>query len=373
MSVLFTPFTIKNVEIKNRFVRSATYEGMGTANWLPSDSLVKLYNELTDGEVGLIVTGAVTVERPMPLQSAEWGSMQAAIDDDRCIDGWRRLADVVKSRGSRIVMQLYHPGRRLGLIFDDQRVVAPSAIPDKRTNATPRALSVEEIQELVEKFAQAILRSRKAGFDGVQLQGCHGVLISDFISPFTNVRTDQYGGSTANRARFVVEILQRARELVGSDYPLLIKMNCDDFVSGGLEITEAKKVASILADTGIDCIEVTGGIPESAFFQRHLDRETMKGPEKEGYFRTLSSAIKGAVDVPVILVGGLRTPSVMERVIAEGMADLVALSRPLIREPDLVKLWKAGDTSSSSCVSCNKCYQVLQRPLRCYMKQPITE
>jgi 2,4-dienoyl-CoA reductase-like NADH-dependent reductase (Old Yellow Enzyme family) len=365
MSILFTAATINGVKIKNRFVRSATYEGMGTPDWRPTRSLAVLYSELADAEIGLIITGGVHIDRDIELQKTEFGSFQMAIDQDNCIEDWQRITELVKKHGSKIMLQIYHPGRRGRL-----SPIAPSAVADKTLNIKPRAMTVVEIRDLVEKFAQACRRSLEAGFDGVQLHGAHGQLISNFISPYTNIRTDQYGGSTENRARFVVEIIERARELVGTNYPLMIKMNCNDFVPAGLDAYEAARVARIIVQVGVDCIEVSGGIPESRSVIMRLDRQTLKGPNNESYFRDLGLSIKKTVSVPVILVGGMRTPSIMENIIEEGIADFISLSRPLIREPALVKRWKTGDRSKARCLSCSECFfKVLMQPLKCYAKE----
>jgi len=364
MSILFTASSIKSVKIKNRFVRSATYEGMGTSDWRPTRKLAELYCELADAEVGLIITGGIHVDRDIEFQKARYGSFQMAIDRDNCIKDWRKITELVKSYGAKIMMQIYHPGRRGGI-----SPIAPSSVTDRALNIKSRVLTISEIKDLVEFFSQACRRSLEAGFDGVQLHGAHGRLINNFFSPITNIRTDKYGGSTENRARFVVEIIERARELVGRHYPLLIKMNCDDFVSGGLNANEAVGLAKIITQAGVDCIEVTGGTPESLPFIKRLDRQTITGSHKEAYFRNLSLTIKKAVDVPVILVGGMRTPRVMEEIIEKGIADFISLSRPFIREPVLVKQWKLGGKSKARCISCSECMKVLLEPLKCYAKE----
>jgi len=370
MSVLFTEANIKSLKIKNRFVRSATYEGMGTPDWGPSRRLAELYNELADGEVGLIITGGTFIERHNNFALPEGVPVPVAMDRDRCVDKWPEIVEEVHRRGSRIVLQVNHSGPRDNPFLRGEAPIASSDVLNKTGALVARTMTTGEIQEYIEKFAQACRRSKEAGFDGVQLHGGHGFLISSFISPHMNTRTDEYGGSTENRARFISEIAERARQLVGVDYPLMIKMNCDDFFPGGLVVNEAVRIAQIVEAAGIDCIEVTGGIPESVHYLRGLDRELARQPEKErkeAFFRTLGSAIKKAVDVPIILVGGIRTPGVMEKIIEEGVADFVSLSRPFIREPDLVKRWKAGDRSRASCISCNRCLKnVFAHTLRCH-------
>ncbi|MBI5115795.1 NADH:flavin oxidoreductase [Candidatus Poribacteria bacterium] len=368
MSILFTRARINNLEMQNRFVRSATFEGMGTANWGPAESLGVLYGNLADGGVGLIVTGGAFVERYKKFPQFKSGAPHpVAIDNDSLIDEWRRITEGVHKHGSRIVMQITHLGRQDNPVLRGTDPIAPSLVPDRISGFAPRPMTVKEIQDMVERFAQACRRTREAGFDGVQLHGGHGFLISNFLSPYTNVRTDQYGGATENRSRFVVEIVKRARELTGDDYPLMIKMNCDDFVPGGLVVDEAVRIAGIIVEAGIDCIEVTGGIRESAGYIRRLDALATRNVNREAYFQTLSVALKKGVDVPIILVGGMRTPSVMENVVREKIADFVALARPFICEPDLIRKLKAGDWSTSKCASCNTCLKnAFVHPLRCY-------
>jgi 2,4-dienoyl-CoA reductase-like NADH-dependent reductase (Old Yellow Enzyme family) len=202
------------------------------------------------------------------------------------------------------------------------------------------------------------------------LHSCHGFLINNFISPYANVRNDKYGGSTENRARFIVEIIERARELVGPEFPILIKMNFDDFIDGGLQRAEAIRIAQKIVKAGIDCIEVTGGTHSN-----NPDRISAAGIHKcedEAYFREYAKALKQSVDVPVILVGGNRSYENMSKLVADGVSDFVSMSRPLIREPGLIKRWWDGDLEKARCISCNKCRENMAlRSLRCYEEEPL--
>jgi 2,4-dienoyl-CoA reductase-like NADH-dependent reductase (Old Yellow Enzyme family) len=233
-------------------------------------------------------------------------------------------------------------------------------------------MTVGEIKEMVEKFAQACRRVKEAGFDAVQLVGCHGYLVNNFISPYANVRTDEYGGSTENRARFIVEIMKRARGLVGAEYPLMIKMNFDDFIDGGLGKDEALRIAKIIVRGGIDCIEVSGGTQAGG--GKHISVKGINTEEKEAYFQSYAKALKEHVSIPLILVGGLRTPSVMEKLVEDRVTDLVSMCRPFIREPQLIKRWNDGDLAKAKCISCNKCFENwMKRPTRCYIEEPLEE
>ncbi len=369
MSKMFEPVTIKNIEIRNRIARSATYEGMGNHNGEPGPRLAQLYNSLAEGGIGLLITSAAIIERfKMPLPEGADMAYPTYIDTDDVIELWKPIVADVKSRGAAIAMQIVHIGRQEAPVLRmGEPPIAPSAVEERESGVMPREMSIDEIKEMIEKFAQACRRVKEAGFDAVQLHGGHGYLISNFISPYTNRRTDEYGGDTARRAKFIVDIVARARELVGEDYPIMIKMNCDDFIPEGLTKDEAARVASVIEQGGIDCIEVTGGIYES---RKEMDRKGINTEEKEAYLRTYAEALREAVRIPLILVGGMRSPSVIEKVLAEGIADVVSLSRPFIREPQLVKRWMEGDTDRATCISCSQCGDnVFTQPLRCYVEE----
>lgn len=369
MSKMFEPVQIKELKLRNRTVRSATYEGMGTHTGEPTEKLAQLYNNLAEGDIGLIVTCGTLIERfKVPLPEGADLPYPTVIDSDEMIAAWRPIVADVHTRGAAIAMQIVHPGRQDNPAFRGGELpIAPSAVEEKVSGVTPREMTVAEIQDIVEQFAQVCRRVKEAGFDAVQLHGGHGYLLSNFISPYTNCRTDEYGGDTARRARIIVDIVRRARELVGEDFPIMIKMNCDDFVPGGLTKEESARVAAVIAEGGIDCIEITGGIAES---QDETSRKGIKKEEDEAYFRPYAEALRGAVSIPLILVGGLKTPTVVDRVLSDGVSDMVAFCRPLIREPQLIKRWKEGDLRKATCISCNQCGENLfLGPLCCYVEE----
>jgi len=260
MSVLFSPGSIKNIGLKNRFVRSATYEGMGSHEWRPSEKLAALYERLADGGIGLIITGGAMVKRFRNLQKNPKGSYPLAIDNDDLCNDWKRITDRIHGRGSKIVMQLCYMDFWEAPSPASDTSSSQAETKERAGTIMPADLTIDEIQNIIHEFAEACHRTKKADFDGAQLHGGHGFLISRFISPYLNRRNDHYGGTTENRSRFIIEIVKRARELVGNDYPLSIKMNCDDFFPGGLVVEEAARIARKIVKAGIDCIEVTGGI-----------------------------------------------------------------------------------------------------------------
>jgi len=208
--------------------------------------------------------------------------------------------------------------------------------------------------EILEAFGQAARRAKEAGFDGIQLHVAHGYLLSQFLSPAFNKRQDAYGGSVENRARAAVEALRRVRSEVGNDYPVLIKINSDDAVEGGLTVEDSLQAALLLQEAGVDAVEVSGGSVVSGDLSP--SRGKINAEEKEAYFRDAAKQFKEKLRVPVILVGGFRSFGLAERLVNEGYADYVSMCRPFIREPDLVKRWKSGDLRPATCVSDNQCF-----------------
>lgn len=369
---LFEPASIKGIQLRNRFVRSATAEGMTTFDGHPTQELKEIYCKLAEGEIGLIITCGACIEAWQDYPQTLGLISPFAIYEDHYIKTWQKITRAVHERGTKIAMQIGHLGRQDIPELRGSAPIAPSAIPIKGSDVVPREMNISDIKEIVEKFAQACRRVKEAGFDAVQFHGAHGNLINNFMSPFTNIRTDDYGGTVENRARFMVDIIDRTRQLIGPDYPLMIKMNFNDFVDGGLEKDEALNIAKIISRAGIDCIEVSGGTLSES--KNHIAVKGIHKKEQEAYFQIYAKALKEVVTIPVILVGGHRTPDVMTRIVEEGTADLISMARPLIREPGLIKRWKNGDLEKAKCISCNQCFENwILRPLRCYVEEPLEE
>ncbi len=361
MNLLFSSGKIGNIEIKNRFVRSATGECLAEADGQVTDALVSAYAELAQGGVGLIVTGIAFVH-----ESGRSGYQMPGLHKDEMIPGWQRLVDQVHAHGAKIVPQLFHCGRQMQADSAEEfPPIAPSPIPYKRSGITPKEMTDEQVWELIDAFAQGARRAKEAGFDGVQLHGAHGYLISQFLSPYSNRRTDQWGGSFENRQRFVREVYQRIREVVGQEYPVFIKMNVDDFVDGGLTLEETGKSANLLSELGMDAIEISGGTLELSV--RKCMVPGIKSMDQEAYFLSYAEAIKSEIGCPLILVGGMRTPALMEEILQRNQADFISLCRPFIREPDLVNKIQQGQREPVTCISCNKCLKFLDRGLACYV------
>jgi len=344
---LFEPFSFCGLELKNRIVRSATYEKLADEDGFVTDELISRYTDLAKGEAGLIITGSALVHvsgRNVP--------QVMSIHNDNYIEGLKRLADAVHANGGIIVMQLTHGGRQcFPSMLAGKDPIAPSAVYDPATKITPREMSDSEIWDMVDAFADAAWRVFNAGFDGVQLHAAHGYLISEFLSPHTNRRTDYWGGSEEMRFHFIGEILDAIRREVGSSLPVLVKMNADDYVPGGLKPAESLRIAKRLQAQGVCAVEVSGGMLESGnlIIRPHID-----SAEKEAYFRQSSAKFAKELDIPVMLVGGIRSRSVAEDILQRGDADLISMSRPLLCEPDLPNLFMAGK-ERADCTSCNNC------------------
>ncbi len=373
---LSTSHKIGSLVIKNRLVRSATFECMASLkDGNITDELIHLYKTLAKGGVGLIITGLMYVH-----PSGRGYYNQTAIDNDRLIPGLRKIAETVHTHGDRckVAAQLAHSGFQSSL----ENTIAPSAVLEQMTNNMPREMNVEEIEEITESFAKSAWRAKEAGFDAVQLHAAHGYLLSEFLSPFTNRRTDEYGGNTIKRIKIVEDIYKRTVELVGKDFPILVKMNVDDFLEGGIDLSESKKIAKKLSQIGVAAIETSSCMwavvlrdKEEIGFSPSFIPESRIGinsKDKEAYHRQYAKEIKKVIgDTPLILVGGIRSLDVIEEVLVDRSADFVALSRPLIREPDLPNRWFKGTGGlTAECISCNGCVGVVaQEGVYCTQKE----
>lgn len=353
MPELFEKTWIGSIELANRAVRSATWTGLGDERGYVTDRAVEWYRDLARGGVGLIVTGYQYIMR----NGMQLPFMIGNYEDDQ-IEGLSHLAAAVHEEGSKIVPQIVHCGFRANakLMPKGEEIWAPSALPGVAYGETPHEVSKQEIQQLIEAYAAAAVRSRKAGFDGVQLHGAHGYSINQFLSPAWNKRGDTYGGSSKNRYRFLGETMEALKGAVGDDFPILIKLSGHDFVEGGLTPEETIEIGRRLSDDGIAAIEVSGGC-EGSGDKLGPVRRKIKHEEDEAYFADLSAAMKAAVQVPVITVGGVRSLKVIADLLTGAKADYVAMSRPFIREPHLIARWQAGDTSKATCISCNGCFE----------------
>jgi 2,4-dienoyl-CoA reductase-like NADH-dependent reductase (Old Yellow Enzyme family) len=354
-SVLLAPMSLGLLTLPNRFVRSATQDYMARDDGEVTDRQVGLFRTLAEGEVGLIITGHAYVH---PLGKAS--PNQIAIFDDRFVPGLSRLAEAVHGGSSKVFVQLAHAGRQTKRRYIGGTPVSASAVPDPVTRVTPREMTSVEIEAMIGDFVRAGLRARDAGFDGVQLHAAHGYLLSSFLSPHTNRRTDDWGGSLANRVRVALEILRGLKAGEGKDFPVMAKLNTTDFLEHGLSLDDAIAAARILEAEGLDGIEVSGGMAESG---KGSVWTGVRAEADEGYFVENAAAVQRAVGIPVSGLGGIRTLAVAEKFVAERRVDLVSMSRPFIRDPSLVRRFREGAIDRSDCISCNKCFNL--RGIRC--------
>ncbi len=348
MSPLFQPAALKGMLLRNRFVRSATWEAMATPRGEVTARLEETIAALARGGVGLIISSHAYV-RP----EGQAGPGQIGVYEDRLIPGLRRLAEAAHAHGAAMLLQLAHAG-----YFADPALtgVPPLAVSAavRLDDVERREIEKEDIPGLVEAFARAAGRAREAGFDGVQIHAAHGYLLNQFLSPLFNRRPDAYGGTLENRLRIHGEIVAAIRRQVGDDYPVLVKLNGRDFAAGGLEAEEAAQSAARLEAAGIDGIEVSSGMTRHARYGSA--RKGIARPEEEAYNRPEAECIRRKVGVPLLLVGGIRSLATAERLLADNVCDFIAMSRPFIREPDLVKRWQSGDLRPAACTSDNLCY-----------------
>jgi 2,4-dienoyl-CoA reductase-like NADH-dependent reductase (Old Yellow Enzyme family) len=345
MSILFEPGNIAGLELKNRLVRSATAEKMCDQDGRPEQAMIDLYGELARGGVGLIVTGHAFVHGSGKAHPAMMG-----VHQDDLIPSLRALSEVVHREGGKVVMQINHAGREASEEVIGRMPVAPSPVSRLKGGPRPHELTEADIEELLAAFARSAGRAKEAGFDGVQLHGAHGYLINQFCSPASNWRHDQWGGSAARRLRFLEEVAASVRDEVGGDYPLLIKLGIQDFVRDGLTLDDGVEIVRHLADWGIDAVEISCGMGGTS------SRKDILRPEDEAYFLPQARRAREVTDLPLILVGGMRSLRVMESILEEGTADFISMSRPLIREPDLPNQWREGRTERAACISCNNCW-----------------
>jgi 2,4-dienoyl-CoA reductase-like NADH-dependent reductase (Old Yellow Enzyme family) len=355
MNILFTPIRIGSLTIPNRFVRSATHAYLADDEGRVTDRLIELARRLAEGEVGLIITGHAFVQL-----SGKASPRQIGVSDDRFIEGLARIPAAVHAFPTRVVLQIAHAGRQTKPKLCGCTPVSPSPVYDPVSKVRPRELATGEIKALIAAFVAAAGRAKLAGFDGVQLHAAHGYLLSSFLSPHTNRRVDEWGGTVQNRARLLLEILRGIKAACGRGFPVIVKLNSTDFLEGGLAVDEAVRIAGLLDAAGIDGIEVSGGMAEAG---QGSIWPGLRSEADEGYFVESAARVKAAVRVPVFGLGGIRTLAVAERMVADGRVDLVSMSRPFIRDPHLVKHFREGSVTKSACISCNKCHSL--RGIRC--------
>lgn len=389
---VFEENILADIKLKNRIVRSATNEGMADENGYPTDKLTNKYVQLAKGGVGLIITGNVAFR-----EDGAGSFRMAKIYNDEVIEPFKKMVEEVHKNDSKIVMQITHAGRQIRSKNKSFDVIAVSPIKNKMFNdTTPKEISNDDIQILIEDFISAIERIKKADFDGVQLHIAHGYLLSEFLSPRANKRNDEWGGSLENRYKIIDRIIVGARKLVGN-FPILVKLNAYDLQKEGMKIDEATKIAKMLEKSGCDAIEVSCGttedglsvmrgetLPVDPLFEfnfkknkimqlfkpivKPLIKKIAKMPKPIVCYN-LSEAleIKKNVNIPVISVGGISNIEQITDIIENKNIDYVSMSRPFIIEPNIVNKFKEKKQIESKCLMCNYCIIVgAYQPMKCY-------
>lgn len=363
MSRLFESTRINGMGLKNRFVRSATYEAMADLDGRATQPLLDCMAALAKGEVGLVITGHAHV-----MLEGQAGPRQLGIYSDAMMDSLTGVASAVRENGGAVAVQLAHAGQR-GIGKGVHAPLGPTDLLEKGVKVAAQ-MTLDDIKRTVQAFGDAARRAVDAGFDAVEIHAAHGYLLSQFLSPHYNLRDDQYGGSLENRARLLLEVYGEIRQRVGATFPILVKINSEDFLEDGFTIQEMLRVSMMLETLGMDAIEMSGGTFESGKLIPSRGG-TSKSEDREVYYREAARAFKKKIKIPLILVGGFLSYPLAQAVIDSGIADYIALSRPLIREPHLVKRWATGEVQKATCISCNRCFLTLgmEAGLHCYQEK----
>ena len=335
-NLLFTPITLPNgTTIKNRFFKSAMSEGMGTKNFQPKRNIATLYKRWAEGGTGLIITGNIMVD---PKGTAEPGNI--VFDKNSNMEILKDWAKQGQQHGAKVMVQLNHPGKQAPKTIAKE-TVAPSAVPLgnglNKLFSTPRALTTSEVEELVQKFVTSAKVAKEAGFSGVQIHAAHGYLISQFLSPHDNRRTDKYGGSLENRMRFLKEIYLGMREELGKDFNIGIKINSTDFKEDGLTEEDSLKTIIELANLGLDFVEISGGTYERPAMMGATSKST-----NQVFFAEYSKKLKQKIDIPVIVTGGIRSINAMNTLLNDNTTDFIGIARPLTIDPNIPNKIKQG-------------------------------
>ena len=364
---LLSPIKIRSLELSNRLVMPAMGTALGNPDSTVSEANLAYMKRRAQSGAGLIITEITEVH---PLGSA--APRCIAVWDDKFIPGLSKLADVVHSQGSKIALQLHHTGRENYLLQKKNKAVGPSAIPSYIFGflGAPREMTLDDIQETIAAFGSGARRAREAGFDAIELHGAHGYLLMQFLSANCNHRTDQYGGDFRGRARFMVECLREARRQVGDDFPISIRISGEECIKNGYTISDIQTIIPDLVGAGADIINVSFGTHGSP--EVNIDTPNPSAPVEyaPGFKAYLARKIKDVTDIPVISVGRYVDPYVMDEVIARGDADMIAVARQHLADPDFLKNVREGHPEDTlECLACNQgCIERLsleQLPIRC--------
>lgn len=361
---LFEETKIGSLTVKNRFIRSALWLKGAEEDGHINDFIMNSYEDLAKGGVGLILTGYAYIsaeEQPNPRMKG--------IYDDSFIDEYRQLTDRVHAHGSKIAAQIVYGGSQSHHPkAESMNILAPSAVKNRVTGITPKEASKEDLRHIITLFGDAAERAQRAGFDGVQIHAAHGYFLSMFLTPYYNRRGDEYNGEIHDRARIIYEVYEEVRSRVGKDFPVMIKLNFDDFMDEGegLVFEDGIEVFKRLDEMGIDLMEVSA-TNESSGKGLAPARTKIAAREKQSYFREATTRIAEVVHSPVVLMGGNRNIAFMEDILSKSKIQFLSIARPLLSEPDLINKWQESREYKPRCVSCNKCW--LSEPNSCVLSR----
>lgn len=356
---LFEKGRIGKLELKNRIVMPAMGVSLATPNGEASDNMIRYYEERAKGGCGLIITEITRIDNEYGVGVPN----QLTLTDLNHVPQLERLVDAVHKYDTKLFVQLHHPGRETkSKLIGDKQIVAPSAVMCKKTQEMPRELTTEECEGIMKAFVKGAVLAKTAGVDGVELHGAHGYLLNQFLSPYTNKRTDKYGGSFTNRMRMLAEMITAIKHLCGADFPISVRISADEFVEGGLKLEDGIKIARILESYGIDAINVSCGIYESG--------TTIVEPYSfaQGWKKYLSATIRKNVKIPVIAVNNIKTPDVAEKLLEEEVCDFIGIGRGHLADPQWANKAKKGEEGSiRKCIGCLYCFQELEslRHIKC--------
>jgi len=351
MKNIFDNVSLAGISMKNRLVRSATWENMATEDGHLTDRLLAVYEKLAQGGVGAIITGYAHI-----LEEEQPAPRMLSVHDDRHIPGLKRLTDRMHELNTPIIMQACYGGSQTDYNVGERLIWGPSAVENPTFGVTPTPMTKADIETVVTAYAHAARRAKEAGFDGFQIHGAHGYLLSQFLTPYFNRRTDEYGGPIENRVRIIMETLKAIRTQVGDSYPVFIKMHCSDFMDeAGFTLEESIYVARELEKHGISGIELSGGHISSDWSTSPM-RKGIIQEEHQSYFRNEAEEIAATVSVPVLMTGGNRSADLLTDILHITNLFGFGLARTLHSEPSLPSRWQSGDLSRPRCVSCNQCW-----------------
>ena len=335
---IFDEVQLKNLKLNNRIIRASIGDGYSLVNGKITEESLNLYKQLSNDGVGLIITGCTNVADYYQFDNIN----NFRIDKDEYIPEYQKLTSLVHKNKAKILMQIFHVGGATTVQID--KIYAPSSIKIPATNRTSNEMTKEDILRIEQNFVDGAVRAQKAGFDGIDIHAAHHYLLSEFLSPIFNKRNDEYGGNDENRARMIIEIIQKIRKEVGPDFIISMKINCEDGYPGGITQEGFLTACKLAEKAGVDMIQVSG-------------MEWLFGKIKPNtpVFFQQTKLLADIVKIPVVLVGGLRDVDTMENAINNSNIKFVSVGRPLICEPDIVKKWKSGYKKKSICLNCNNC------------------